>query len=94
MHFLNAIFKRDSLFVRITALSLTVVCAVMAMSQTVFAKTTYVITDGDQVTVHSTYASDPADVLNEASSWTTAIPSSPSPAAAIQKLPSTAAWIS
>ena len=66
MHFLNAIFKRDSLFVRITALSLTVVCAVMAMSQTVFAKTTYVITDGDQVTVHSTYASDPADVLNEA----------------------------
>lgn len=66
MHFLNAIFKRDSLFIRITALSLTVVCAVMAMSQTVFAKTTYVITDGDQVTVHSTYASDPADVLNEA----------------------------
>ena len=36
------------------------------LSQTVFAKNTYVITDGDQVRVYTTYATDPADVLVQA----------------------------
>ena len=66
MHFPNALFKKNSLFIRVAALALVVVSSVTALSQTVFAKTTYVITDGDQVKVHSTYASDPADVLTEA----------------------------
>lgn len=66
MQSLNAITKKHSLIIRAAALSLTVVCAVTALSQTVFAKNTYVITDGDQVKVHSTYTTDPADVLDEA----------------------------
>ena len=66
MQNLNASFKKRSLFARIVIVSLTIACVVSAFSQTVFAKTTYVITDGDQVKVHSTYASDPADVLGEA----------------------------
>ncbi len=36
------------------------------LSQAVFAQTTYVITDGDRVLVHTTYATDPAAVLTEA----------------------------
>jgi uncharacterized protein YabE (DUF348 family)/3D (Asp-Asp-Asp) domain-containing protein len=66
MQSLNAITKKHSLFARAAALSLTIVCAVSALSQTVFAKNTYVITDGDQVKIHSTYTTDPIDVLNEA----------------------------
>ena len=66
MQLRNMNFKKKSLFVRTAIVSLTIVCTVMALSQTVFAKTTYVITDGEQVKVHSTYASDPADVLDEA----------------------------
>lgn len=52
--------------VRTAALSLIVFCTVMILSQSVFAKTTYVITDGDQVTIHSTFETNPADVLTEA----------------------------
>lgn len=37
-----------------------------ALSLTAFAQTTYVITDGDQVTVHTTFATDPAQILDEA----------------------------
>ena len=36
------------------------------LSQSVFAQNTFVITDGDQVIVHTTYASDPAMALDEA----------------------------
>lgn len=36
------------------------------LSQVAFAQNTYVITDGDRVVVYSTYATDPADVLDEA----------------------------
>lgn len=66
MQSLNAISKKHSLFARAAALSLTIVCAVSALSQTVFAKNTFIITDGDQVKIHSTYTTNPADVLNEA----------------------------
>jgi 3D (Asp-Asp-Asp) domain-containing protein len=66
MQSLNANTRTHSLFTRAAALSLTIVCAVSALSQTVFAKNTYVITDGDQVKIHSTYTTDPADVLTEA----------------------------
>lgn len=66
MQNLNATFKKKSLFARVAIVMLTIACTVSFFSQTVFAKTTYVITDGDQVKVHSTYATDPADILNEA----------------------------
>lgn len=51
---------------RIAVLALIVIVPVMILAQGVFAKNTYVITDGDQVLVHDTYATDPAEVLIEA----------------------------
>ena len=36
------------------------------LSQTVFAQTSYIITDGDRVTVHRSYSSYPYEVLTEA----------------------------
>lgn len=53
------------------ALSIVITTAMVAvivgmLITTAMAQTTYVITDGDQVTVHTTYASDPARVLQEA----------------------------
>lgn len=66
MQILKTIFKKHSLPKRLVALVLTVVCTVLALSQTVFAKNTYVITDGDQVMVHTTYETDPQAILDEA----------------------------
>lgn len=60
------IVKKNNLLVRIVALLMCVICTVMVLSQTVFARNTYVITDGSDVKVHSTYTTDPAQVLNEA----------------------------
>lgn len=56
---------------RIFALRLGIVALTMALtfgllSQSAFAQTTYVITDGDRVVVHTTYATDPVTVLDEA----------------------------
>lgn len=56
--------KRNGL--KVLAMLLVVVCLVGTLSQTAQAETTYVITDGDAVTVHTTYSSDPAKVLKEA----------------------------
>ena len=58
--------KRDSLLIRILAMILLVAAAIALLSQTVFAQTTYVITDGDRVVVHTSSATDPAAVLDEA----------------------------
>ncbi len=38
----------------------------LLLSQTAFAKNTYMIKDGDRVLYHTSYATDPAAVLNEA----------------------------
>ncbi len=64
--FTPLLLKRSSSILRITALMLTVSCLMMLMSFTAFAQTTYVITDGDTVTVHTSFTSDPAKALNEA----------------------------
>lgn len=48
------------------ATALLVAIAVTLLSQTVLAQTTYVITDGDRVVVHTSSATDPAEVLDEA----------------------------
>lgn len=58
--------RRRGTFLRIIALMLPVVCLVTLLSQNVLAQNTFVITDGDQVIVHTTYASDPAMALDEA----------------------------
>lgn len=66
MQILKALFKKNAMLIRVIALALTVVCGVSLLSQAVFAKNTYVITDGDQVLVHTTYETNPAAVLDEA----------------------------
>lgn len=58
--------KKMTLFTRVVALLLPIVCVVLLLSQTAFAKNTYLINDGDRVVIHTTYATDPAAVLDEA----------------------------
>ncbi len=60
------VLKRKYDMIRATCAALALVVLVSLLSQTVFAKNTYVITDGDQVQVYSTYATNPAEVLNQA----------------------------
>ena len=60
------LLKRNTPFIRMAALVLTSVLLLLLLSQTVFAQNTYVITDGDQVLVHTSSATDPAAVLDEA----------------------------
>lgn len=60
------VLNRKNHFARVISLALAVVSAALLLSQTVFAKNTYVITDGGQVRVYTTYATNPADVLNQA----------------------------
>ena len=60
------VLKRKRVFIRVICLVLAVIGMTMLLSQTVFAKNTYVITDGKQVRVYSTYATNPAEVLNQA----------------------------
>ena len=50
---------------RLIALLLPVICIVLLLSQTVFAKNTYLINDSGRVVIHTTYATDPAAVLDE-----------------------------
>ena len=57
---------RKSLFFRAALLALPVLVLLVLLAPTVFAQTTYVITDGDQVTVYTTYATNPATVLDRA----------------------------
>lgn len=57
--------KRKHTVVWILVLMLSVLCLTALLAQTAFAQNTYVITDGEQVTVHTSFASDPAKVLDE-----------------------------
>ena len=58
--------SRRNVLLYICAVAVPLVLLVTMLSQSVFAQNTFVITDGDQVIVHTTYASDPATALNEA----------------------------
>ncbi len=60
------ITKKMTKPMRLAALLLPVVCIVLLLSQTVFAKNTYLINDSGRVVIHTTYATDPAAVLDEA----------------------------
>lgn len=65
--FVSFIRNQKNSIIRITAMALILVCMTATLSQTVFAKkNTYVITDGDQVKVYHSYATDPAEVLTQA----------------------------
>lgn len=66
MHTLNRFAsKRKVLIIRTIAI-LIPMCLVLLLSQTAFAKNTYVITDGDRVFTYTTSATDPRQVLGEA----------------------------
>ena len=58
--------KRSNLLVYILALAIPAVCVVLLLTMTAFAKNTYLINDGGRLLIHTTYASDPAEILNEA----------------------------
>ena len=58
--------RRRSILLRIAIVMIPLIFVVTLLSQNVFAQNTFVITDGEQVIVHTTYASDPALALTEA----------------------------
>ena len=63
----NRVFGKSwSKIGRVILVVVPVIMAVLLLSLTVFAKNTYYINDGDRVLVHMTYATDPAEILNEA----------------------------
>lgn len=67
MHILKRFaLNRKSRATRTTVIVMFVALTMLLLSQTVFARTTYVITDGSRVLIHTTTATDPAAVLGEA----------------------------
>lgn len=60
------VLRKKNNAIKAIALLLALVCLVGSLSQTAQAENTFVITDGDDVTVHTTYTSDPATALKEA----------------------------
>ncbi len=58
--------NRNKRLTRITAMLMIIFSMSSLLATPAFAQNTYVITDGDQVTVHTTYASNPETVLSEA----------------------------
>ena len=57
--------KRKVLLIRTIAICIPM-CLILLLSQTAFAKNTYVITDGDRVITYTSSATDPRQVLGEA----------------------------
>lgn len=67
MHkFTRLALERKVLFIRVAVIAISIAMALLLLSQTAFAQTTYVITDGSRVLVHTTSATDPKAVLGEA----------------------------
>lgn len=58
--------SKNRIFARVIVMILPVCILLALLSPTAFAQTTYVITDGDEVTVYTTYATNPAAVLDRA----------------------------
>lgn len=58
--------SRKSRSVRLAVLALPLILLLGAVCLPALAQTTYVITDGDQVKVYTTFATDPASVLDQA----------------------------
>ena len=66
MNKLKTIYQKYSMLIRVSVLTLGILCTALLAAQTAYARsTTYVVTDGDRVLVHTTYATDPADVVKE-----------------------------
>jgi len=58
--------QRKVFFIRTAAIFLPVIIVLLLLSQTAFAKNTYVITDGSRVITYTTSATDPRTILGEA----------------------------
>lgn len=59
-------FCKKNVLIRLLAIVLAILGSVTMLSQNAFAQNTYRITDGERVTYHTTTATDPGEVLNEA----------------------------
>lgn len=59
------VVKRKAFIFRMAVLAMPLIL-LLVLAQTAFAENTYVITDGDRVLVHTSSATDPAAVLDEA----------------------------
>lgn len=57
--------KKINKLARKILLIIPALCIIFLMSQTALAKSTYLINDGGRILLHSTYATDPATILNE-----------------------------
>ena len=67
MHILKVFaLERKNLLIRVAAMIIVPLLVILLLSQTVFAETTYVITDGSRILVYTTTATDPETVLDEA----------------------------
>lgn len=64
--FLKEVSRKGGKPVRVAVLVLPLLVLLGAVCLPAFAQTTYVITDGDQVKVYSTFMTDPASVLDQA----------------------------
>ena len=67
MHILKMFaLERKNQLIRVAAMVIVPLFIVLLLSQTVFAETTYVITDGSRILVYTTTATDPETILDEA----------------------------
>ena len=62
----RAMKKRWKVFRRVVLTVIPVAVLVLLLSQTAFARNTYLINDGGKILLHTTYATDPEVVLDEA----------------------------
>jgi len=58
--------QKNSPLARIIAITILLAVLVSGVVPTVFARNTYVITDGDETKIYTTYTTDPAQVLDQA----------------------------
>ena len=63
---ITILLKKQELLIKIMAAAILLVSTIGLLSQTAAAQTTYVITDGSSVKLHTTYETDPVLVLDEA----------------------------
>lgn len=62
---LESYFHKLSAIKRALLLTVPMLCILLLVTQTVFAKNTYRIHDSGRILIHTTYATDPAKVLDE-----------------------------
>ena len=63
---ITILLKKQELLIKIMAAAILLVGSIGLLSQTAAAQTTYIITDGTNVTTHDSYETDPVLVLSEA----------------------------